>query len=291
MKTWPLALAALLTGCASAPPPANPEFSDSLRYVFASFEGDEADLAFAIRALEDAVYTSMDVTASSAADRALTPEHLTAEDIAGLDNPGLPLEEALPVAVAGISPYGLDAHAPIQLLKDQTPVEPYSPEYYDRTFLEGEDCWLDRSCPVLRTHNDLIKDNFLMTVPYEFPKDFRWVNLALPDPGDPDALTADEAPRWAYLARSWITEPAAGDGGDVTIEQFFSMDVWIPRDGRGLLLDEGADSEGEGLVRVMSLWSETTFDSISFTDDQVAATTRAGMDDIFKAADQWIEAQ
>lgn len=289
MSNGTILLTLALGACASAPPPANPEFSDALRYVFGGFEGDEADLAFAVRALEVAVYDSVPLEDGSAVDRAMTPEHLTEEDIAGLENPGLSLALALPVALAGLSPHGIEQHAPIQLLADQTPVEPYSPDYYERTFLEGEDCWLTQGCAVMRTHNDLIKDNFLMTVPYAFPKDFRWINLALPDPGAEDG-GAEAEPRWGYVARSWITQPYSGDGGDVTFDQFFSMDVWIPRDGRGPLLAEGADSEGGGLVRVMALWSQTTFESISFTDDQVAATTRAGMDDIMKAADEWIEA-
>ncbi|MBN2800060.1 MAG: hypothetical protein JXX28_13025 [Deltaproteobacteria bacterium] len=286
MTPWPLV--ALLSGCMSAPPPATPEFSDALRYTFARFEGEEADLAFAVRALEDAVYTSVDLTASSASDRALSPEHLTEADVEGLPYPGLPLDAALPIALAVVSPHPVEEHARIPLLADQTPVEPLSPEHYERTFLEGEACWGTGACASLRTDNELTKQNLLMRVTHRMPVNFRWVNLALPDPGDP-ASAAE--PRMAYLARAWLPETAVGDGGDVTLDQFFTVEVWIPRDGRGTQLDEGMDSRGGGLLRVLSLWSQTSFSGLSFTDDQVSATTRAGMDSTFRAADRWIEAQ
>ena len=57
----------------------NPEFADAVRYAFAEFENPEpADLAFAIRRLEREVYLTVDVEASSSADRAIAPSQIAA---------------------------------------------------------------------------------------------------------------------------------------------------------------------------------------------------------------------
>ena len=175
---------------------------------------------------------------------------------------------------------------------DQTPVEPYSPDYYLRTFLLGEDCFEANDCPRMETHNDLIKDNFLMTVPYWFYKDFRWVDLNLPDPEDvPEGETAENTgePRWAVVARSWTTETFAGESENAFIHQSFTVEVWIPRDGQGFVRDgteqnaEGgewtSDSTGGGTLRTLALWSETEFVGLSVSDETVAGTTRNGIDD------------
>lgn len=304
MRHLPALTLLALASCAQAPPTANPEFSDALRFAFGSFYEPEEELAYALRNLEASLYTTLDVEADSPQDRAITPEHLVDADIEGLDHPDEgDLFLALPVAVAGASPWDLEQHVPIQLLVDQTPVEPLSPDYYERTFFEGQDCWGTRECDVMKVRNDLIKDNFLMTIPYYFLKDFRWVDMNLPSPDDLEegVEPTSDASRYAYIARSWMPEVAVGEGGGTTIVQFYALDVWFPRDGQGWIREssdqnagEGewtSDSSGGGTLRVLVLWSQTEFDGISFTDDQIAATTRGGIDDIFSTADDWIEAQ
>ena len=128
----------LCIACGKAPDSAKPEFSDAVVYLLENFEGEESDLAYAIRDLEAQIYTSMDVEAKNPNDRALTPNALTSGNITDMPNPGLDPSTALPVAVAGISPFTPDDHKHIQMLTDHTPVEPYSPDHYVRTFLEGE---------------------------------------------------------------------------------------------------------------------------------------------------------
>ena len=270
---WFVALT--LMGCRKAPPAANPEFSDATQFAFASFEADEADLAFALRALEEQIYLSMDVDAAHAADRALTPAHLTEAQV-DVEHPDRPLASALPVAVAGLSAFSVEAQAVIPLLRDQSPVEPYSPDHYERVFLEGEDCWLEVGCSFLRTDNDITKDNALMTVTYPMYKDFRWVDLSLPDPAAEEDYEVQDVPRLAFVGRAWLTEPAIGDKESSTIQQSFSLDVWIPR-------------EDGGTLRMMALWAETTFDGVSFSDDLVAVTTREGIDGLFSEYDRWLE--
>lgn len=268
--------------CRKDTPPADPAFSDALIYVLSTFEGEEIDLAYGLRDLEDQIWSDMDPSASNPADRALQPAFLTEADVADLErqNDDRDLAKALPVAVAGLSAFPPADHARIQMLVDQTPVEPYSPDHYVRTFVEGRDCWEDRGCDVMRTTNDLTKDNLLMTVDYVFAKDFRWIDMALPDPSDVTATTAIPAPvgdpRFAILARSWTDRSYAGRTGDSFIHQSFTVEIWIPTDDGGTL-------------RLLSLWSETEFVGLSVSDDTIIATTRSGIDNNYKAAEDWLE--
>ena len=78
-----------------------------------------------------------------------------------------------------------DDHTRIQLLTDHTPVEPNSPDNYQREFLDGTDgCWANRGCETLRTLNDVTKTNAVFTIPYVMNKDFRWIDLNLPTPSE-----------------------------------------------------------------------------------------------------------
>lgn len=283
-----------LAGCTKIPQ-ANPEFSDAVQYLFQAFEAPPQDVAFAIRELEGQIYQGMDVASKNVNDRALAPEVLTKADVKGIERPGRDLANALPVAVAALSPHGPDEHKRIHMLVDHTPVEPYSPEYYERTFLEGADCWLDKSCEFLRVENELTKENALMTVDYWFPKDYRWVDLNLPDPADvPDGEEAVNTgePRWAFIARSWTTEVFPGRKDNAEIQQSYSIDIWVPRDGGGYTAGKGAefetDSTGGGSLRMLCLWAETEF-GLSVSDDMVSGTTRNGIDNNFRAADEWLD--
>jgi len=274
-------VAAPLMGCPRPPPDADDEFDDAMVGLLLAFEEDDEALAQALLDVEDEVYTSMDVESRSSLDRSLSPRRLTWDDVEAIEHPDRDPALTIPVCVAGVSPYTPEQHKQIQLLDDHTPVEPYSPEYYVREFLEGEDCWGDRSCSLLRTHNDVLKTNILLTVYYEFYKDFRWLDLS-----------TDGEPRWAYVARSWQSESFWSDSGKSAFLQSFTIEAWLPRDGRGWV-DDGstewtADSTGGGTLRVLSVWGETKI-GLDASDDQIAGTTRLGIDKNFKAADDWLE--
>jgi len=269
-------LVLLVMGCGKAPPAANPEFSDAAVFVFRSFDGEAADLAYALRTLEEQIYLGMDVEANHSRDRALTPARLTLDDVADIERTGAPPEDALPVAVAGVSAYDIPGHALIPLMDDQR--------------------------VVLVTWNDLIKENILMTVPYDFYKDFRWIDLNLPDPADvpPGEEAVNEGdPRWGFAARAWMTEVGEGVNGNTHILQAYTIEVWVPRDGHGFVrdgteenADDGewtADSIGGGALRMLALWSQTEFDGLNIGDDVVAAQTRSGIDDNLEAQEDWLD--
>ncbi len=276
-----MSLVLLLLACHRAPPPANPEFTDAVKQTFVAFDAPNVEIAYAIRALEGVVTDgSLDLTSNNSLDRSFAPEDLTESDVTGFTHPDVPPEGALPVAVVGLSPFPLEDHQHIQLLADQTPVEPYSPNTYVRTFLDGDDCWIDHTCERLETSNSLVKENMLMTVPYDFMKTFRWIDLNLPDPADvpadTEAPTVSADPRWCYIARSWQEDSFIGDGGDTTLVQSYTIEVWYPHEETG------------GVMRALSVWSQTDL-SINVSDDMIAGTIRIGVDDNFKAGDQWLE--
>jgi len=271
----------LLSGCA-APPQADPEFSDAARFAFREFDTEEpARLAFAIRALETQLYASLDLEAESAADRWMAPEFLSEEDVEGIDHPDYPVDAGLPVAVAKFSGFEPAAHPAYLALADQTPVEPGGP-LYDRTFRENsESCWPDKSCDWMRTDNHLIKQNILLTVEYDLFKDYRWIDLNLPDPSsvaEGDPIVNDGEKRWAIAARSWTDQVWQGDNGANEIQLSFSFEVWVPR------------VEAEGSLRLLSLWSRTNL-SDGLDDNVVQNTIRGGIEDIFEAQEDWLVAQ
>jgi hypothetical protein len=290
----------LASGCSRKSPDADPQFSDAARFLFASFDSSDAEVAFAMRALEQQIYLGMDVESDATIDRALLPEALQPSDIVGLNDTGGDLSRALPVSLAGLSPFSVEDHRDLQLMVDHTVIEPFSPEYYEREFLEGADCFADRSCGRMNTYNRLIKENALMTVDTEFYKDFRWIDLALPDPSsvrDGETPVNDGEPRWAILGRSWTDQIWPGRGGSVQMLQSYTIEVWIPRDGRGFVrtdddvnADGGewtGDSSGGGILRNLTLWAETDL-GFGVSDDVVIGTTRNGIDRNFEAADAYL---
>lgn len=290
----------ILPGCSRTSPDADPDFSDAARFLFVSFDAEDADVAFAMRALETQIYLGMDVDSDAPIDRALLPEALEPADVVGLNDTGADLSLALPVSLAGVSAFTIDDHRDLQLLEDHTVIEPYSPDFYEREFVEGRDCWTDRSCTRMNTYNRLVKENALMTVDTEFFKDFRWIDLNLPDPssvpsGEPPVN--EGAARWAILGRSWTDQVWPGRGGSVEMIQSYTIEVWIPRDGGGFVrdgselnLDGGdwiGDSSGGGVLRNLTLWAETDL-GFGISDDAVIGTTRNGIDRNFEAAESFL---
>lgn len=270
-----IAALSLLLGCPRPPPDAEDQVNDAVVALWLAFDGESDDLAKAMREVEAQVYESMDVDSGSSLDRSLMVARLTDEDVAHLDHPDRPASSALPIAVAASSRFAPQAHQHIQLLGDLTAMEPYSPDLYDRTVLQGQDCWLDHGCTELRTFNELVRDNILITMPYEMYKDFRWVDLA--EQGEP---------RWAFLGRAWQVQSFTGESGASHFYASYIVELWIPRDGRGPL----PQSEGGGSLRLWVGWNDTD-PGADFSEDQVAGTTRLGMDKTFAAYDDWLEEQ
>lgn len=263
--------------CRRDSPPADAAFSDTLIYLLASIHSAEpAELAVAMRDLEQRIADDIDLASKDTVERSLQPARLTASDIESIERQNTDRDPAaaIPIAVAARSAFPTPEHMALQLMSDQRPIEPYSPDKYDRSFLEGEDCFLDRACDTLRTSNDLTKENLLMTIDYILLKDFRWVDLSLPDPDAPEESFGDE--RWAVLGRSWTDRSFSGRDDKSHIHQSYTMEVWIPE-------------ESGSVIRMQALWSETEFEGLSVSDEAVISTTRSGIDKNFEAGEDYLE--
>ncbi len=250
----PVALA-----CHKAPDSAPASLDEALLDVMRAH--DQGNIDAEASTLRELVLSSFNLDESSPHDRALTPTALSTADIEDFEHPDLDPSVCIGVIVARRSEFDLSDHAMVQLLADQTPVEPYSPDKYDREFLEGEDCWESKDCADLRTDNDLIKDNLLMTLPYQFYKDFRWF---------------DDDNGGGIIAWPWVPESAYSESGNSGILQSYGVEIWFPEDG--------------GTVRALAVWADTKL-SVSASDDLVAATTVSGIERNFEAVDEYLAEQ
>lgn len=271
-----------LGACFRPSPEAEAEVSDAVVALWLAFDGEEEPLRQAMLQVEEQLYTTIDVEASSDMDRSFSMERLSWDFTEMVDHPDRDPAQALAAAVVAASAFGLDAHQDIQLLDDHTEVDAYSPDKYDRIFLEGEDCWRDQGCELLLTENDLIKKNALMEVPYVFYKDFRWIDLA--EEGEP--------PRWGYAGRSWQTDSYWGEDEKAVFWQSYTIEAWYPRDGRGPL-DDGstewtADSTGGGSTHLWAVWTEPDL-GVDVSEDTLAGTTRLGITKNLDTSEEWLE--
>lgn len=303
MKRSLLLLTLLPAIACQAPPQADPEFSDAARFAFREFDTEEpARLAFAVRALEEQLYLSMDLEADASADRWMAQEHLEEGDVEGINHPDFPVGDGTPVAVGKFSAFDVDAHPPYLVLADQTGTEPGGPQY-DRTINEGADCWAAGDCEWLRTTNHLIKSNLLLTVEYDLLKDYRWIDLNLPDPStvpEGEPIVNEGPTRMAIVARSWTEQVWVGDNGANEIQLSFTFETWVPRDGQGFIrtaddvnADGGewtTDSDATGTLRLLALWSRTNLDA-SFDEATVQNVIRGGIEDIFEAQEEFLLAE
>ena len=292
-----------LVGC-TLPPRGNPEFDDATSFAFLQFDvQSQADMAFALRALEKQLYLSVDLDAESADDRALSPAALTDEQLEGLERPDRPAANLRAVTVIQDSAFAPEPHRAYIQLADQLPVEPSSEQFYNRTLADGGDCWDAKDCEFLRTENDLTKDNILLNIRYDLFKDYRWVDLNLPDP---DTVNEGEEPvndgekRWAIAGRSWTKQQWATEDESKWVRQSYSIEVWLPRDGGGYVradgdenLSEGTwthDSRGGGSLRMLTLWGENDL-GVDVDEAFEIRTIQNGIDGIFAAQEAWLGEQ
>lgn len=287
--TLVFALLGALVGC-SRIPEADEGLGDAAATMFADFDEDDARVASVVRNLEREAYRELDVNAESPDPRARSVSPLALEDVDHLPerpdrDPGL----ALAVLVAYPSAFEVEDHAVIPVLADQRPLEPQSPDHYDREFLDGRGCWQGRDCLWLATRQELTKVYplaFINPLEYGFDKDFRWVDIALPD---------DDAPRWAYIARSFTKREYVSGGGNNVLNQSYTVETWIPRDGRGFLRAGGppedrpdaGDSGDGGTLRLLVVWSEASI--LSVDDPAIQENViRGGMNDNMNAHEAWL---
>ena len=259
-------LLATTSGCGSLPE-APTELSSLSTWLFRNFDSDDPDVMSVGMGNLQVLFEQRGIDGDYD-DQAWTIEPLTEDDVADVIHPDRDPGAALPVGLVALSAHTPADHTRVVVLEDQTPVEPASPELYQRSFLEPADpaCFPDQACAVLRTDNRIRKENFLMSIEYSKLKDFRHVDL----------LRDDMEDQHGVIGRSWFEVEALGDQEATAIHQSYSIDVFLP------------DDSG-GSWRYVALWTEASMYGAG--DDVIQSTMRSGLVDMLEATEAWLEAQ
>lgn len=295
-----LGLAAM--GCAPTQE-AERQFADALKGGFVEFDAEDEVLAPYIRDIETEVYSTYLLESGIGADRARSPEQLTPSDVETLSpRPDTDPRDTLSVAMGYLSRHDAEKHLQMPVLDDQRPLEPQSPNFYERTFLNGKRCWTSRECSWLQTVNDLTKEypgGIIPSVTYRFYKDFRWLDM--------NADLEDEEPRWVVIARTWNDDTycsgATEDGECIPgnnnniLWQSYTLELWLPRDGRGYRWEDVSedpeplqvDSTGGGTLRLLSLWTQTDVPLSNGDETLEKGTIQWGIEQNYATQDLWLD--
>jgi hypothetical protein len=191
---------------------------------------------------------------------------LTEDDIASVDHPDRDPAAALGAVADAVSVHSLDQHAAFVLLADQSVVNPDDYTKYDRTFPEGGECFDGQGCDLLRTWNDIIKNAaFNVTIPYQYEKDYRWVQYE----------TAEGDARTAMVAQGSVPIESFGDDGTNGILQSYTLDVFL------------GQPDG-GIHRVQAQWTELAL-ALDPGADYLTQEAIDGLQGVFADTDTAIE--
>jgi len=261
-----IATTAACTACTSLPE-APTELSELSSWLFQNFEAeDPVVLAAGMGNLQ--AFFEAHLLDGRLEDQAWELTVLTDEHIVDVEHPDRDPAAAVPVGLVELSNFTPGAHAQVILLEDQTPVEPASPNLYERSFLEPTEpsCFLDRTCATLRTDNHIRKENLVMSIEYSKRKDYRWSEL----------MREDRETEHGIIGRSWFEDQALGEQEATAIHQSYSIDVFLPH---------GDD----GSMRYVALWTEASMYGMG--DDIIQATMRDGLQDMLEATEGWLGEQ
>jgi hypothetical protein len=245
------------------PDPPEEEINDVNAYLFRNWDTDEPDVLETGLAALIELLDEFDLDAEYR-DRCYKPDPLTEEDLTDVPHPDRDPSDVNPVALVMASAFlPVDQATDVIIMPDQRPVEPHSPEHYERSFVDPTDpsCFPGGDCRKLITDNDIIKDYLVISMHYEMPKAFRWVEIGETGSGE-----------WAILARCWQEDSYETDGGAVQLNQSYCIDVHFPRESGG--------------ARYMVTWPETVIEGVE--DDLIYETTIMGMNDILVTTEEYL---
>jgi hypothetical protein len=261
MRIW---LAASMLGLAAckAPPEAPEELDELSKYLYREWGNEDPEVpAVGLAGLADFL-AGLDLE-GPLNDRSFFVGPAGADTVQYVDVPeGTDPDDTIGVSVARASEWPVTDHARLQTEVDQLPTEPTASEY-ERHFVEPTDpeCFLDHSCEILRTENDIRRNNLMISVTMVLYKEFRWIEL-------PD----DEG--WGFYSRSWTDQIWYGNSGNTSIQQSYSLDVWLP-------------AAGDTTWRYQLVWSES--DTAVDNPDLIAATLKNSSDRTIARGDDAIE--
>lgn len=262
-----LALGPFLLACPTSggeDPLPTPDFvgdSDLNLYLFGHFDAaDPVEMQQGVEALEESL-AAVDLTGAQADRRWDSGAPLTTADHGGADiwEGADPLDQII-VSVAGRSTHDVVDHGSLIPLADQTPFESSSSAEYNRTLLGDGDAFVAQTASVLQTLNEVHRQNFLLNVWYDTPKDFRWIELA-------DG-------RKALVARAWLADAYEGENGSNTLEQFTALEVRVP--------------DANGTVLYTTIWGVLR---PSIGDVVLANSVANGIDEGWENTDAYLDAR
>jgi hypothetical protein len=265
----PLSCLALcvMVGCGKAPPQAPADLDDVTKFLYREWDNEdpsvmEDGVAKLEVALLDITAGGIDLNSDDYEERSVSLSPMSAEDLATINHPADqdPKNANQNLAVAMRSRWPVEDHARMQASPDQLPLEPTA-KSYTRHFIDPTDptCFIDRSCLVMKTDNDVKRSNFFISVNFLLHKNLRWVKL----PGD----------RWAIVSRSWTDRVFTGEDDDTAIKQSYSLDVFL------------GQADGKS-IRYQALYSDT---KISVSDrDLILSTVADATNDVLETGDEEI---
>lgn len=261
-----LAVVLLVSACGEdlfvPPDPPDAQIHDVNTTLYRNFETVEGHVLEPALATLAELLTGFDLEADYH-DRCYSPEALGPQDVADIEHPGRDLGDALTVALVMATEYTPAENARGVIFEDQRPMEPGSPDLYDRTFADPQDpsCFPGNACGRLYTDNHILRDYLVLSLLYDMPKNYRWVEVGEAGSGD-----------WALLARAWIQQEYETDGGSIQLNQSFTMDIFLPT--------------GTGGLRYQAMWVEMTIDELE--DEFILDTAAMGMDAQFVATEEFM---
>ena len=218
-------------------------------------EWDNEDPAIMVTGIDDLETIAADFPADSSnyAERSFEGvQALSADDVSDVElSHGYNPSDAGGVGILYQSAHPLAEHVELFSMVDQTVIEPASP-VYERTIVEGGDCFPAGDCQTMLSENDVQRKNILIDTEHQITKTWRWVEL--------------EDGRKAVAGRTWQPALADSDKED-KIFQNYSVELWIPTD--------------TGTLRFLNTWSENSF---QFADTLILSS----INDALNAAEDYL---
>ena len=198
----------LHTGCKSTPP-APETFDELTSYMFEHFEDeDPAALQEGMHNLRNWLCDHFEET-----QEGYMLENLSEDAVATLDGQQTNLDGQIGAGAAYDITYPIEDIIRVYLDEDQFEVHPNDYETYERSWIDGENCFTQQECEFAYYHSH-VENNFALGLSLEAwnAVQYRWVEL-------------DDGP--SLLMRSWMRKPAVSNFDWFEIDQQFGFGaIW-----------------------------------------------------------------
>lgn len=188
---------------------------DEVRLLFRDFDDAPETLPATLGRIDVLMDSDLTLDAKRKRPRSFETEQLTAEFRGDLELPEIDDSlEQLGIGIAAMSRHDLQSNLEAQVQEDQVCINANAVKCHARIGITDVECFLDGSCDVYRTLNDIRLEttvvDFWLT---DVPVDFRRVEL--------------EDGRSAAIARTWLPEVALSDRERSEWRQRFGVDVFV----------------------------------------------------------------